>query len=183
MTYAPGGTELLNPETLLAELGLAPGMRVADLGCGGTGHFVLAASHIVGSTGLVYAIDILKSALTSVASRARGAGMSNVKTVWSNLEIVGAAKIPTGSLDAALLINNLFQSTKHREILQEAQRLLKPTGLLLIVDWQVEGGHFGPPAEQRVAPDTIKKIALEIGFQSVKDFQAGTHHYGLILKR
>src|SRR3989338_11597175 len=104
MVYISGGNELLDPEEIFKHIELKGGQRVADLGCGGAGHFVLPAAQKVGSLGTVYAVDILKSVLQTVASKARLEGVANVKTVWSNLELPGATKIPKESLDAAFLI-------------------------------------------------------------------------------
>ena len=44
-----GGTELLNPHTLLERVGLRASMHVADLGCGVTGHFIVPAARVVGA--------------------------------------------------------------------------------------------------------------------------------------
>ena len=53
----------LNPETLLREVGLTPGMTVADFGCG-NGFYAVAAGSMVGKKGQVYAVDILEEALS-----------------------------------------------------------------------------------------------------------------------
>ena len=62
---------LLNPQQLLEkQLELKFGHQVADLGCGGAGYFTLPAARLVGSRGKVYAVDILKTALEGVLSKA-----------------------------------------------------------------------------------------------------------------
>lgn len=183
MVYVSGGNELLDPSNLYQHLGLREGMRVADLGCGASGRFVITTARLVGRKGVVYAVDILKSVLTEVAKKARLEGVSNVKTVWSNLEIVGATKIPTGSLDRVYLINILFQSKEHENILREAARLLKPNKKLLVVDWKQTGAPFGPPVIDRVKPDHIKRIAKVAGLKLVDGFDAGDYHYGLIFQK
>ena len=183
MVYISGGNELLDPLEILARLGVKTGSRVADLGCGGAGHFVIPAAKLVGDHIIVYAVDILKTVLHSVTSKARLEGVNNIKTVWSNLENVGATKIRKGSLDFALLINILFQSKKHENILQEAMRLLKEDGKILIVDWNQNPSAFGPLPASRVKADSIKELTNNLKLKLIDEFQAGTYHYGIILKK
>ncbi len=83
-------------------------MSVGDLGCGNLGYFSVPAAKIVGQNGVVYAVDILKSVLQSVENIARQEGLDNIKTVWSNLEVVGATKITPASLDLIMVVNMLF---------------------------------------------------------------------------
>lgn len=173
--------KLLNPQALLEkELELQFGHQVADLGCGGAGYFTLPAARLVGSRGKVYAVDILKPALEGVISKAKLENILNIETVWSDLERVGATKIPAETLDAALLVNIMFQSRKNQFILQEAYRLLKTGGKLLVVDWKVEPTPFGPPLANRLAPSTIADLATKVGFSVHKEFEAGPYHYGFV---
>jgi len=67
------------------------------------------------------------------------------------------------------------------DILKETQRLLKPGGKLLIVDWKVEPTPFGPPQDNRLSPVTVTQLAAKLGFTLVKQFEAGPYHYGFVL--
>lgn len=183
MVYISGGNELLDPAEILARIGIRTGARVADLGCGGAGHFVVPAARLVGNHVSVYAVDILKSSLRSVASKARLEGVNNIKTVWSNLEIFGATKIRKESLDFGLLINIFFQSKHHGEILKETIRLLKKEGKILVIDWNKVPTPFGPPPEDRVKPDEVKKIAKNLRLKLIDEFDAGNYHFGLIFEK
>jgi ubiquinone/menaquinone biosynthesis C-methylase UbiE len=177
----PGGNELLDPQYLLKEvLGIDYNSKVGDLGCGSMAYFTMAAAKLVGNKGQIFACDILKDVLSSVESKARQEGLYNIKTIWTNLEIVGAAKIPDESLDYTLLVNTLFQTQKHLEMLQEAYRLTKPSGKLLLVEWKVATGPIGPKKEIRLLPEDVSRMATEVGFKREKDFEAGQYHYGII---
>ena len=173
--------KLLNPQQLLeVELGVKFGHQVADLGCGGAGYFAIPAARLVGTRGKVYAVDILKSALEGVASKAKLENLTNVETVWSDLERVGATRIPAATLDAALLMNIIFQSRQNEAMLKEAYRLLKLGGKLLVVDWKVEPTPFGPPLASRMTPEDVEHLALDVGFTVEKKFEAGSYHYGFV---
>lgn len=175
-----GKSELLDAGKILKEiLGMQIGDVVADLGAGG-GMFSIAAARTVGDQGQVYAVDIIKSSLSEIESKARMSGLYNLKTIWSNLEIVGATKIKEASLDYALVVNVLFQSQKKYEIIAEATRLLKPAGKLLIIDWSDTAPGFAPPAEMQVNKEELLKISEQLGLNLLEDFRAGNYHFGLI---
>lgn len=180
MVYVSGGTQLIDAQKVFKHLGLAEGMAVADLGCGAAGHYTIPAGRLVGSKGIVYAVDILKSVLQEVSTRARLEAVNNIKTVWSNLEIYGATKIPANSLDVTMLINIMFQSKRRAEIMKEAKRLLKKGGKMLVADWKKTSAPFGPPTVDRVPPEAIKKYAQYLKLKLVDEFPAGKFHYGLI---
>lgn len=177
-------SRLLNPDSLLKdELGLGSGHHFADLGCGGAGYFTLPAARLVGSQGRVYAVDILKAALEGVIGKAKLENISNIETIWSDLEKLGATKIPAASLDFACLINIIFQSRQNELILKETARLLKAGGKLLIVDWKVQPTPFGPPLNNRLAPEKLVDLATIAGFTVAKQFEAGPYHYGFVLSK
>ncbi len=175
-----GGNTLIDAKTLLEKVGVEEKMKVADLGCGSSGHFVFPAAGMVGKNGIVYAIDILRTALETITKRARAENLANIKTIWSNLEIFGATKLEAGSLDIGLLINTLYQSHKRAEILRESIRLIKKDGKLVIVEWKNIAAPFGPPAEERVKKELVDNAAKKLGLKPEAEFEAGQYHYGLI---
>ncbi|NUM25782.1 MAG: methyltransferase domain-containing protein [Candidatus Buchananbacteria bacterium] len=183
MVYISGGNELLDPTEILARLGVKRGSRLADLGCGGAGHFIIPAAQIVGSNTTVYAVDIMKSVLRSVTSKAAIEGVNNIKPIWSNLEVFNATKIPDQSLDFSLLINILFQSKDDESIIREAVRLLKPGGKLLVIDWNNVPSTIGPAVDDRISPDEVKKICARLKLTLTDEFDAGNYHFGLIFTK
>ena len=177
----PGGNELINAHELLGnQLGLTFGARVADLGCGGAGYFVLQTAQLVGSSGVVYAVDILKNVLSNVSTRAKILGIDNIKTVWSDLEKYQATKINNDTVDYALLINVLFQNNNHLNILKEAVRITRKGGKILIVDWNEGRFSIGPRPENKISIEEVMSIAMTLNLRLEKQFNAGKFHYGLI---
>lgn len=174
MPYIPSGSEVLNPKALVARMGVREGMVVADLGCGTQGHFVFPAAHAVGPKGKVYAVDILRSALSGVESRVKLEGVDNVEKVWSDLEVYGATKVP--ELDLAMLINNLPKEP----MLKEAARVVKRGGKLVLIDWKPTAAPIGPPSKDRVDKEKIKNLLASWRFRLMEDFEAGPYHFGLI---
>lgn len=179
----PGGKQLINVKQVLKTVGIAEKMKIADLGCGNQGFFTLQAAKLIGDKGLVYAIDILKPALQELESIAKLYGIYNIKTVWADLEVYGSTKIPDKKIDIAMLNNTLFQTDNEEKIIKEGVRILKNKGLLLVVDWEKTSAPFGPPVENRVDPQDVKKYAEKKGLKLKKEFKAGPYHYGLIFKK
>lgn len=178
--YIPTGSELLDPQKILAKLDLREGMTVNDLGCGASGHFVYPAARMVGEKGRVYAVDILKSVLSNIESKSRMQNFNNVVPVWSDIEILGGAKeIADGSCDAAILVNVHAKAA----MMKEALRTLKKGGKLLLVDWKPVASPFGPPTKDRVSAEEAKKRAAELGLELLEEFEAGSYHWGLIYKK
>ena len=175
-----GGNILLDVGLILTKAGLEQGMAVADLGCGATGHFVFPAADIVGRPGRVYAVDIMKVVLESIQRRIKEENRTNIITVWSNLEIFGATKIESSSLDRALLINTLYQSHKRAEILRETARMMKSKAKLVVVEWKNTSIPFGPPPEERVNMNQLVISARKLGLEMEEEFFVGQFHYGLM---
>ncbi len=178
-----GGNILLDPYFIFEQIGLGAGERIADLGCGSAGHFVIPAAKIIGEKGTVYAVDLLKSVLEAVKSRAKLEGVGNVELVWSNLEIYGATDIPEGSLDFVLLANTLFQIPKKEEVFREAMRLVKKGGKIAVVEWGLAAAPLGPPLDRRLNKDTVRQMAQANGLTEVREFKAGPYHYGLVFSK
>ena len=174
-------SDYLNPKAIMEEAGFSADMIVGDFGCG-SGYKTFAASEIVGRHGAVYAVDILKSPLEHIRSQASERGITNVKTVWSNLEILGATKIQDQSLDAGLLVNVLFMSTEHRGVLTEVRRMLKNGALLLIIEWKSIATPFGPPLSVRVPKNDIKNLLADMSFNRIKEFDPSGYHYALLYR-
>ncbi len=178
-----GGMSLIDPHKIFDEIGLATGMRVADLGCGRTGHFVFLAARAVGTTGVVYAADIMKDVLENIKSRVRSEGYENIQPIWSDIEKPGGMPVPEKSLDACFMVNVVFQLKNRVGALKEAGRLLKEGGFLVIVDWAKKIGPLGPAPEIMLSPEMVASLATEAGLAEVKNFPAGDYHFCSIFKK
>lgn len=179
MADLQNGNELLKVD-VFKKIGLEEDMKVGDLGCGNLAYYAFGAARHIGKHGIVYAVDILKTALNAVENKARQDGIDNLKTIWSNLEMIGATNIPAASLDAAFIHNVLFQVGEHAGFLKEAARLLKSGGKLMIIDWKKSGAPFGPPVKDRPDPETVKTMASASGFKLTEEFEAGPYHWGMM---
>jgi ubiquinone/menaquinone biosynthesis C-methylase UbiE len=176
------GNEMVDPYLLFEKAHLQPGMHVADFGCGRTGHIVFPGAMILGENGAMYAVDILKDVLQIIDKRSKlNNNLINVKTVWSDLERVGATAIPEKSLDIVFVVNTLSQSNNRHAILEEAKRLLKEKSRIVVVDWFKKGLSFGPEDDRFVDFENLKKWTRMHDLAVQEEFEVGKYHRGLVL--
>ncbi len=183
MNTLPTTSALIDPLLALQHLKVGPAMLVADLGCGGHGHFVFPLADLVGPKGTVYAVDILKTALASIESRARHEHVQQVTPVWTDLEMISAPGIAPATLDRAIIVNALSQSKNPGVMLQRAARLLKKDALLMAIEWRTDQNFFGSSQPARIAPEQLEAGAKAAGFSVVEQFVPGPHHYGFVFKK
>jgi ubiquinone/menaquinone biosynthesis C-methylase UbiE len=177
------GTELINPFKLLEHVGIQEGDHVADLGCGSLGHFVFPAAQLVGGDGMVFAVDIQRAVLEHVEKTAKQEQMTNVKCVWSDIDVLGATRIQPSSLDLTLLVNNLFLSQNRPQMVREMARLTKPGGRMVVVEWKATKTPVGPPVTHRMSEAEAKTALQSPFFYLTQEFEAGPCHYGLLYTR
>lgn len=181
-TSSSGTAGFLHPERILRYLDIRPGMVVADFGAG-AGHFSIPAARLVGENGKVYAIDIQKSSLDFIKSKANLEHLLRVETVWADLELPKGSRLLDNAVDLVIIANILFQSEKKSEVLAEAWRILRSGGRLAILEWDETPFPVGPPMMLRVQKSSARRLSEEAGFELEKEFEAGSHHYGLLFRK
>lgn len=176
----PYGARFINPDALIGELDIRPGMKVAHFGCG-TGYFTFAAARAVGPEGEVSAFDILEHKVDLVRGQARVLGLNNISAQRANLEENEGSKLPAESMDWVLLINMLYQSDKKSRIIGEAKRVLKKDGRILVVEWNAQELLFGPAKNSRASREDLIKIVRKYGLGISQEVEAGQFHWGMVV--
>ena len=172
----------LDPKSVISQMDLQHGSRVADLGAG-SGALALAAAEAVGEAGRVIAIDVQKPMLERLRNLARQHRLSNIETIWGDLERLQGTHLKAGSVDAAVASNVLFQIEDKPAFAEEALRILKKGGRLLLIDWSDSFNNIGPAKEHVISGQQARHLFEGAGFSFVRNIDAGEHHYGLIFKK
>lgn len=183
--HVPAPVKYVNfahPARNVADIGITPGMKVADFGSG-SGAYTLAVAEALCGSGHVYAIDVQRDLLQKTKNEAHKRGFKNVEVLWGDLERQGGSKIADGALDVVLMSNILFQVAEKGAMLEEALRILKTQGRLVIIDWSDSFRGTGPRPEDVVGKEDALSLATKSGAQLEREFSAGAHHYGLIFRR
>ncbi len=154
-----------HPEKVIAELGITPGQRVADLGSGG-GYFTFSLADAVKPDGIVYAVDVDTAMNEDLARRARERGYENIEIVMASYE---DPKIPDGGVDLIFTSNTYHHITENRrEYFDNARRYLNPGGRIAIIDYKREGFRrwFGHAMERDVIESEMESAGyrLESGY-------------------
>jgi ubiquinone/menaquinone biosynthesis C-methylase UbiE len=163
----------LQPRSLLRSLGLKSGDAIADIGCG-PGFFTLPAAEIVGPDGIVVAADIQGEMLTTVRVRAAEQGLANVRLIKTGETEL---PLPEQTFDVVVAAFVLHEVPRHATFLRKMARLLKPGGRLAVLEWQKHETEFGPPLEDRIAPDDLISDAAAAGLRLSKRRELGEDQY------
>lgn len=178
------GSNLLNIEKLLHELGPLDGLHVAEFGPDRNGHLIFPIARAVGGTGHVYVVDLVPAVLEMIESKRAHEAYVNVSCLRGDFERLGGVSVPADKLDAIFLINNLWCLKSLPGLLAEAARLLKKDGQLVLVDWKKEVEHpVAPPMECRMAPAQAEAVFRREGFVKDRDLIVNQVHWGIVFKR
>ncbi len=167
----------LTPEHLVKELYLKAGDRAADIGCG-TGVYTIALAEEVGDVGQVYAVDVHRDILHTLADTLEKRKIMNVEILWADIE--KGIPIDAYSLDAVVISNVLFQLEDIDAMLSHVAKLLKPEGQLLVVEWSASHGGIGPHTDHVVEESRAESLVQKHGFRITKHLPAGDYHYAFI---
>jgi len=167
-----------NPEAILADIGLRPGLTFVDIGCGG-GFFALPAARIVGETGKVYGLDTNPRSITSLKELASREGLTNLDLTIGKAEELVICEQCADIIFFGIALHDFQDASK---VLENAKRMVKPTGRLVNLDWKKEPMKLGPPVEIRFSQEMASRLIEAAGFivETVKD--SGLYHYIVIAK-
>lgn len=171
--------EFLNPQQVLNQLELEGDLIAADFGSGSGGWAIPLAKRL--KFGKVYAIDILEEPLSALKSKAEIEKVFNIEIIRSDVAQKKGSKLADSSCDLVLVTNLLFEAEDKKIIIDEAKRVLKRRGKILIVDWLPEAPQG--PKKGRVPAREIKNIAEDLKLNLKRGFKAGVFHYGLVFTK
>lgn len=166
----------LDPREAVKEFGVKEGMMIADFGSG-AGHFVLALAPLVGRRGIVYAVDIREEALEVTRGYATMQGALHIRTVRADLEREKGSGLGDASVDIVLCSNILHQVEDTSAVLREARRILKPHGVLIVLEWD---GSSPMAPQGAIEKEQMQELAREAGFVPQRHISAGEFHYGMV---
>lgn len=118
-----------NPKQILRPF-VKPGSTVLDVGCG-MGYFSLELARMVGTNSKVIAADLQPQMLAGLEKRSRKAGLqTRIKPHLCSATSIGVTE-PVDMIFAFWMVHEV---SDRKSFLQELFSLLKPDGVLLIVE-------------------------------------------------
>ena len=151
-----------DPPQMLGRVGIHPGQRVLDLGCG-PGFWTLPIAEVVGSQGKVWALDVSYELLDLLAKRKPPA---QVQLLLGELPTIN---LPNDSVDlvwGAFVIHEVEPLDK---LIQEIRRVLVRQGKVAILDWRPDAeSENGPPRSHRIASRKLINLLQITGFEAAR---------------
>jgi ubiquinone/menaquinone biosynthesis C-methylase UbiE len=163
---------------ILGQIGVTRGQTLLDAGSG-EGRFALPAASMVGEGGKVYAVDSSQERIQSLRRQVQQRGLGQVETLVADVtEHIG---VPAGSVDVCLMANVFHELAENGQVrgeLREMKRLLRPDGLLAILDFRKDVDRPpGPPLSRRVDPREVQRLVAQHGFHEKSRSEVGRYHY------
>lgn len=156
-------------------MGLKSGSTFIDIGCG-VGFAAIPFAKKM-RNGVVYACDISEEMLAMLKNELGDAVVKNVTPV--KMDEVGVP-LPDGIADGVLMQNLHHEFDNAVDNLKECRRLLKPGGIVAVIDWKPMETEGGPPLEIRVDAKKIEKDMANAGFNEVKSLDVFPYHNFII---
>lgn len=154
----PARDQSLRPNLLMNEMGLKPGMTVADVGTG-VGFMLPFLSKRVGADGHVIAEDIEDDFLKLARHTADTDNLSNVTFVKGTTT---DASLPEAGVDIELVLDAYHHFDYPEKMLASLHKALRPDGKLVIVEYyKRESAMPGGRALTHIRldmPDVIKEV-------------------------
>jgi ubiquinone/menaquinone biosynthesis C-methylase UbiE len=149
------------PDRVMRDLGLKPGTRVADIGCG-EGYFTLRLAKSVGEQGLVFAVDIDAPTLDVLKKQAEREHLTNVVVVVSEPT---DTKLQPECVDVLFVCDVLHEVPEalRLPLLKSAVRALKPGGFLYLIDYRKSRTVTFDPYEKLIPRDDLVRVCTDAG--------------------
>ena len=171
-----GAAMAFDAGVMLDRIGVQPGWRCLDLGCGPGGITDLLSAR-VGATGRVIGLDADSAMLAAARQWAEAQGLANVEFVRGDAYRTGL------SGDAFRLVHVRFLASTAGQVddlLREAHRLTKPGGVLALQEPDIEPLNCYPP---HPAWQRLKNLLWDIFGAVGGDVQLAQRLYSLLRRR
>jgi ubiquinone/menaquinone biosynthesis C-methylase UbiE len=160
---------------MLLGAGIAPGMRVLDLGCGiGTVSCWMASQ--VGPNGSVVSIDLSADQLATARTEAEALGVE--KTITFLQRSASDTGLPSESFDIVFCRCLLCHLTDPLAALQEMHRVVKSGGAIVCQDVDLATTYSLPDSD---AVSRSAQIAIEAGKNIGADYRFGRRLHSALL--
>jgi ubiquinone/menaquinone biosynthesis C-methylase UbiE len=163
----------------IKELNLKPGMVVADIGAG-TGYYSIRLAKRVSPGGRVLAIDIQPEMLDRLRINANAANVKNVETILGS---ESDPRLPSGTVDLAIMVDVYHELSRPQRILEHIRDALKPDGELVLLEYRKEDPSVPIRPEHKMSVADVKAEVEPEGYQFVKTVETLPWQHIIIFRR
>ena len=172
--------QLVDFEKVVVALDLQKGATLLDMACG-EGEYTIGFSKIIGDEGLIYAVDLWEHNINRLIETLSFTGIKNVKAFVA--DVSKPMSIGDDSINVCLMatvLHDLIQANTAEGAIKEAARVLKPHGLLAIIEFKKIDGPPGPPIHIRLRPQDVERFVEPFGFNRQAMKEVGPYNYLMV---
>ncbi len=168
--------DIISASKVFDLLDLPQGIVFLDAGCG-DGYFSLEASLRLGEKSKIIAIDIHKESLEKLEKEIKERGIKNIETLIA--DITKRLPLKNESVNIYFMSNVLhgFDEEEKQKVIEEAKRVLKKRGKIVVIEFKKEAMSIGPPFEIRISEEELTQLLEKYGFQLEKTYKVGSYNY------
>jgi len=168
--------DLIDKDKTFEAIDVVSDSSFLDLACG-VGRYSTEIAARIGEQGIVYAIDLWEEGIAALNQVVESKSINNIKAMVADM----SSRLPLedSSIDACLLSTILHDLSKldQNSAMQEVFRVLKPGGILNIIEFKkVEKGP-GPPIKIRLDEKEVEELLSPYGLVKTKFLEIGEYIY------
>ncbi len=143
------------PDELIKALQFKPGEAVADVGAG-TGYLSAPIARIVGTNGIVFAVEIQQEMLDLLIPKMTAQGITNIRPV---LGTISDTKLPKSAVDTVLMVDVYHEFSHPFEMMQSICSSLKKNGRVVFVEYRGEDPEVPIKLVHKMSVAQVRKEA------------------------
>lgn len=174
--------DLIDTEKTFAIIDVKPDSSFLDLACG-AGKYSIEIANRIGEKGTVYAVDLWQEGIEALKQEINIKSIMNIKAILA--DISNKLPLEESSIDSCLMatiIHDLSESDQ-KSAIKEVVRLVKPGGMLNIIEFKKIDKGPGPPIDIRMDEEQIEALVTPYGFEKVIGSEIGAFNYLLKYKK
>jgi len=175
----PKRDEYQKPHEVIMALDLKEGERIADIGAG-SGYFAFRLARHVGETGRVYAVDVNPDMIIHMNLAIRDMSVGNVTTILAPPD---DPLLADNSIDRFFICDTWHHIENQTKYLGLMKKMLKPTGQVVMIDFQKRELPVGPPPGMKIPREDVIAQMRTNGFQLLKEHAFLPYQYFLVFTR
>jgi ubiquinone/menaquinone biosynthesis C-methylase UbiE len=154
--------DLIDGERFWSGFSLKPGMTIVDLACG-AGRYTTEMAEKIGPAGRIIAIDLWEEGIAQIN---RYAQSKDLRIETHVADVAKDLPVADDCVDLCLMatvLHDLVHDGLAQTALREVARILKPAGILSVIEFKKQDGPPGPPRQVRLRLEEVSMLLLPVG--------------------
>jgi len=174
--------DLINPPDFISNIKIHGSAQVLDVACG-VGRYSIEISKLLDGNSLIHAVDLWDEGIESLRNAIREKDISNINPIKA--DITKHIPLENESVDFCLMATILHDLSPEGQdsTLKEIVRILKPDGVLAVIEFKKIDKGPGPPISIRISEQEAEEKIKKYGFHKTYLGGVGEFNYLLNLKK